>query len=372
MATQSGLGGTEAIELGLRDVPRREDPPAQQADALRPILDQALSLIADCVASCGDADVPLGMLQDSRMALSTAGSPAGLADLCLTALEAARQFLARNDATESARRRQMVELVTLVREAMTTLAGDASAFDTGLAASAERFDAMLRLDSLTQIKIQLTREVGELKRITEERQQSWTNTLTGFTNRIAELEVQLATTEHQATSDPLTGLANRGLFDRTLKELATSLGSHFVLALIDVDNFKHINDTHGHPMGDDVLNIVGTCLRSAFRSDDLIARHGGDEFAAILKDVSMFQAETRICGALDSMIANRPYSESGQQVAFTLSVGLAEFSAGDTTRSLLQRADEALYDAKRQGKNRVVKREQVYFRDLMKAAPRKK
>ncbi len=365
MATQSGLGGREAIELNLRDIsPPREDAPAQQADALRPILDQALALIADCAAAYGDADVPVGMIQDCRMALSSAGSPSSFATMCLTGLEACRQFLARHEATESARRRQMVELVTLVREAMTTLVGDTAAFDSGMQASAERFDGMLKLESLTQIKIQLTREVSEIKRLTVERQKSWNTTLSGFSNRINELEEQLAVSEQQATSDPLTGLANRGVFDRTLKELSGKIGSHFVLALLDVDDFKSINDTHGHPTGDEVLNLVATCLRSAFRNEDVVARHGGDEFAAVIKDMSLFQAESRVCGALDSMAANRPYSLEGDPIAFTMSVGLAEFSAGDTSRSVLQRADEALYEAKRGGKNRVIRREQVYFSSL--------
>jgi len=367
MATQSGLGGRDAIELNLRDIPRRDDAPAQQADALRPVLDQAFALIADCVAACGDADGPIGMIQDCRVALSSAGSPASLAELCVTGMEACRQFLARHDANESARRRQMVELVELVREAMATLVGDTATFDSGLAASAGRFDAMLKLESLTQIKILLTREVSEIKRLTEERQKSWSATLTGFSTRINELEVQLAASEEQATSDPLTGLANRGVFDRTLKELSTKLGSHFSLALIDVDDFKSVNDTHGHLMGDEVLNIVATCLRSAFRNEDVVSRHGGDEFAVLIKDMTLFHAETRICGALDSMNASRPYSEAGEIIPFTLSVGLAEFSAGDTARSVVQRADEALYDAKRQGKNRVVRREQLYLRSLMKA-----
>src|SRR5262245_30937428 len=114
MATQTAIGGHEAIELNLRDIDPKDtgSAPAQQADALRPVLDQALGLIADCVAACGDADGPIGMIQDCRASLSTAGSPNGLADLCLTAIEACRQFLARHDATESARKRQMVELVT--------------------------------------------------------------------------------------------------------------------------------------------------------------------------------------------------------------------------------------------------------------------
>jgi diguanylate cyclase (GGDEF)-like protein len=365
MATQGRFGG-ESIELNLRDAPRRGGAPSEQADALRPVLDQALGLIADCAAACGDADGPIGMIQDCRAALSAAGSPASLADRCVTALEACRQFIARSDATESARRRQMVELVELVRDAMTTLTGETAAFDAGLTASAARFDAVLALDNLTQIKVQLTREVGELKRLTEERQTAWTATLNGFSSRITQLEHQLADSEQQATSDPLTGLANRGVFDRTLKELAGKASSHFVLALADVDDFKNVNDTHGHLAGDEVLNLVATCLRSAFRNEDVVARHGGDEFAVLIKDMTLFQAETRMCGALDSIAANRPSSEAGAPIVFTLSVGLAEFSPGDTTRSILQRADEGLYEAKRSGKNRVVKREQAYLKEVLK------
>lgn len=364
MASQARFGGGEAIELNLRDMGRQDTPQPNPADQLRPVLDQAFALIADCVASCGDADVPIGMIQECRVGLMSSATPNSLIALCATGLEACRQILARHDATESARRRQMVELVELVREAMSTLAGDAETFDLGLSASAERFDAMLKLDSLTLIKIQLTREITELKRMTEERQKTWNATLAGFSNRITDLEAQLAESEVHASSDALTGLANRAVFDRSLKELAGKFGSHFVLGLIDVDSFKHVNDTFGHLAGDQVLISVACQLRSAFRSDDVVARHGGDEFAVLIKDVTMRQAETRMLTAIDALNANRPVTDDGQTIMFTMSAGLAEYSAGDTTRSVLQRADEALYDAKRQGKNRVVRREQAYLRDL--------
>jgi diguanylate cyclase (GGDEF)-like protein len=367
MASQARLGGGEAIELGLRDLaPAAETPstPVPPADQFRPLLDQAFSLIADCVAACGDADLAIGMIQECRASLMTAASPQSLIDRCATGLEACRQVLARHDATESARRRQMVELVELVREAMATVAGDQDVFDQSLSASASRFDALLRLDSLTLIKTQLRREIVELQRVTAERQRSWQATLTGFSTRIADLEEQLAESEQQAAADALTGLANRAVFDRTLKELAGRAGSNFSLALIDVDNFKTINDTWGHLAGDQVLIAVGQGLRSAFRAEDLVARHGGDEFAVIIKDVGMRQAETRMLSAIDALAANRPFTDAGETIVFSLSAGIAEFSAGDTTRSVIQRADAALYDAKRRGKNRVVRREQVYFRDL--------
>jgi diguanylate cyclase len=367
MASQARFGGGVAIELGLRDLaPVPDTAPTQinQADQLRPLLDQAFSLIADCVAACGDADLAIGMIQECRASLMTAASAPSLIERCATGLEACRQVLARHDATESARRRQMVELVELVREAMATVAGDRESFDQSLSASADRFDALLKLDSLTLIKTQLMREIGELKRVTEERQKSWQATLRGFSTRIAGLEEQLAESEQHAATDALTGLANRAVFDRTLKELAGTPGANFSLALIDVDNFKSINDTHGHLAGDQVLVAVAQGLRAAFRAEDIVARHGGDEFAVIIRDVSMRQAETRMLGAIDGLAAHRPCTDAGETLVFSLSAGIAEFSAGDTTRSILQRADAALYDAKRQGKNRVVRREQVYFRDL--------
>lgn len=364
MASHGLRGGGEAIELGLRDSGRREDAGIALADTLKPVLDQALSLIADCVAACGDANGPLGMIQECRAILGSAASPSSLIDICGTALEACRQILARNDATESARRRQMVELVELVREAMSALTGDHESFDGGLTASADRFDAMLQLESLTLIKIQLTREIAELRRMTEERQKSWSATLAKFASRITELEDQLAETEQQAASDPLTGLNNRAIFDKGLKDLASRFGSHFALALVDVDNFKHVNDTYGHLAGDQVLTCVANSLRAAFRSDDIVARHGGDEFAVLIKDVTMRQAETRMLTAIDNISFNRPDTDDGQPIMFTMSAGIAEYSAGDTTRSVLQRADEALYEAKRAGKNRVIRKEQAYLRDL--------
>lgn len=367
MATPARLEGRSAIALNLSGVMSfGDDARAEQAGALRPVLDQALALIADRVAACGDANGPIGMIQDCRSALSAADSPASLARLCLTGLEACRHFLARHEATESARQSQMVELVELVHEAMATLAGDTDAFDQGLTASAERFDAMLKLDNLTEIKTHLTREVDELKRATAARRESWNATLCGFSTRITELEEQLAERELQATADALTGLANRAGFDRALAALAVRPGSHFVLALVDVDDFKQVNDTLGHLAGDQVLIAVAASLRAAFRSDDLIARYGGDEFAVLNKDVTLYQAETRMCAALDGLTANRPMTDDGASIVFTVSVGLAEFSAGDTTRSIQQRADEALYDAKRHGKNRVVRHEPAYLRDLRK------
>ena len=362
MATQAHLGSRKAIRLNLREAqPFREDALAQPPDALRPALDQALALIADCVAACGETENPIGIIEDCRVALFSADSPVGL---CLTGLDACRQFLARHDAIGPERRHQMIELVELVREAMTALADDAEIFDHGLSASAARFDAMLKLDSLSDIKTQLAREVGELKRVTAARHESWDATLSGFSAKIADLETRLAESEQQATADPLTGLANRAAFDRTLNELTSEPGSRFVLALVDVDDFKSVNDTYGHLAGDQVLIAVAASMRTAFRGDDVIARHGGDEFAVLIKDATLYQAEHRVCAVLDSAVENRPMTDDGTSIVFTLSVGLAEFSAGDTTRSLQLRADKALYDAKRHGKNRVVHREPAYLRDL--------
>jgi diguanylate cyclase len=137
------------------------------------------------------------------------------------------------------------------------------------------------------------------------------------------------------------------------------------MALLDVDNFKNVNDTHGHAAGDKVLQFVARTLATSFRANDLVARIGGDEFAVLASGLTMRQAEQRMKATLEALsnptlTANRP--------AWTppLSCGLVEYSAGDTTESLFERADEALYSAKKTGKNCLVAKRRAIVPDYAK------
>jgi diguanylate cyclase (GGDEF)-like protein len=153
----------------------------------------------------------------------------------------------------------------------------------------------------------------------------------------------------QATHDALTGLANRALFNETLDSFTAS--EELISAiLIDLDNFKTVNDTLGHPVGDALLIEVSQRLRTAVRPDDLVARLGGDEFVVLLPRADASQASEVATRIVDSLAL--PVWLAGQDLAANASVGVAERHQGDQADDLLRHADLAMYTAKREGKSR--------------------
>jgi diguanylate cyclase (GGDEF)-like protein len=156
---------------------------------------------------------------------------------------------------------------------------------------------------------------------------------------------------HMATTDGLTGVANRATFDRTLfAELgrAARRREDASLLLLDIDHFKALNDEHGHQVGDQVLRLVGTALTAACREFDTAARYGGEEFAVLLPATSSDEA-VEVAERLRTSIAEMP---SGLDV--TVSVGVASFPLDATgPDGLVAAADHALYRSKRTGRNRV-------------------
>ena len=159
---------------------------------------------------------------------------------------------------------------------------------------------------------------------------------------------------HAATVDSLTGLLNRTYLDGRLHqefERAKRAGNPLAVVMADVDDFKTINDTHGHQIGDAVLQVAGSIIRSAVRVFDVCARYGGDEFAILMPSTE--QASAAACA---ERIRRRVSEYRGDPVApilptLTMSVGVAVIEPGDTSAELLLRADRALYQAKAAGKN---------------------
>lgn len=174
---------------------------------------------------------------------------------------------------------------------------------------------------------------------------------------IAERQRAEAQVRHQATHDMLTGLPNRALFHERLHEaIAQAPGRGFALAMLDIDGFKAVNDTHGHPVGDALLQAIAGRLRGHVRSGDTVARLGGDEFALILEDATELPLLLERCQQLCDMLA-LPYplpGPSGEVVArVSASIGIAPWRAATPSdEALIQVADRALYKAKRAGKNR--------------------
>jgi diguanylate cyclase (GGDEF)-like protein len=156
-----------------------------------------------------------------------------------------------------------------------------------------------------------------------------------------------------ATIDPLTGLCNRrGFFEQATEACARVVPPDGSLSaiILDVDNFKHINDSYGHEAGDEALR---TCAGAARLEEALTGRLGGDEFALLLEEKSLPQA-IEIAEDLRLRLAERPFDTGKDRLTLTWSVGVGEGRPGDTVDQILARADAALYNAKLGGRNRVV------------------
>lgn len=164
--------------------------------------------------------------------------------------------------------------------------------------------------------------------------------------------------ETKADTDLLTDLYNKMATERKIKEyIDENPNGNAVLFVLDIDNFKKINDTRGHAFGDEVLKAIGIRLQTAFRSSDIVGRTGGDEFMVFLKDISSEAVIRKEIGKLEDVFRN---FETGEYVKYsvTSSIGCALYSKdGKSFEELYKAADSALYMAKKRGKNQVARYE---------------
>jgi len=163
-----------------------------------------------------------------------------------------------------------------------------------------------------------------------------------------------------AITDELTGLYSPRYFRQAISKkhvLFEEYGEKMTLLMVDIDNFKRVNDTHGHPAGDAILKEVSRCILSAVRTDDLAFRYGGEEFAVILPATDP-DAGKAVAERMRALIEHYPFKADQHVLSITVSIGIAAWPASaETIKEIILQADKALYEAKHSGKNRVVVRE---------------
>ncbi|MDN7140900.1 GGDEF domain-containing protein [Pseudomonas sp. JQ170] len=196
----------------------------------------------------------------------------------------------------------------------------------------------------------------------DQREQEMASRLHGLAERVASMEQEaMGYREHleeqrqKALIDPLTGLPNRAAWSEQVdQEVAhwQEQGGHLLMAILDLDHFKRINDSYGHLAGDKVLKIVANVLRKRLRPRDFIARFGGEEFVMLVPQTTL-AAGCQLAEALRAAIEACPFHFKGERVTITLSIGISAFRSGERSDIVLKRADEALYRAKHLGRNRV-------------------
>ncbi len=192
----------------------------------------------------------------------------------------------------------------------------------------------------------------------EERNQELQRLLDESSDEVAELKANLEQVQAEALKDGLTGIANRRGLDEELRNRAIDAieeDSPLSLLMIDIDHFKNFNDRFGHLMGDQVLKLVAQSLVRSVKGRDYPARFGGEEFAVLLPGTPLSAASVvanQICQLIGSK--NVVKKATGEVLCkITVSIGVGEYDFGEPLDMLVRRADGALYEAKRSGRNRV-------------------
>lgn len=225
--------------------------------------------------------------------------------------------------------------------------------ETGVMRSLANVESAVGTGQLPQITAALNDTIGEIQSTFVEQKNAYEAQLQELNERMSSLRQDLISTREEMKRDSLTQAYNRGAFDTAITQCVNAyfvLRQPITLLMIDLDNFKQINDTRGHGAGDEVLRAVGESLaRSFIRKNDIIARYGGDEFAVILTDTPAENAANiieRFLKQVGSIVV--PYTKDE---FITCSIGYAEIAAEDTVEEFVNRADRALYKAKANGRN---------------------
>jgi len=217
---------------------------------------------------------------------------------------------------------------------------------------------VLGLDNLDEIMEKLTNLSARLKetiRKTKDELRKTRRDLKENVKLIERLKAELDRYKEMAIIDELTGVFNRrGIMELLKREVARSERFKLPLsiAMVDIDDFKKVNDTFGHVTGDKVLKAVATIMKSVIRKIDMIGRYGGEEFLVIFPNTPGDNAKIA-AEKLRREVESHKFKYKDREFKVTISVGVAEYKDGDTVETLIAKADEALYRAKEAGKNRV-------------------
>lgn len=231
-------------------------------------------------------------------------------------------------------------------------------YNRSILEQSRRLEEISRLDDIKRVKLALVKEVDQLRAAVREKEARDGAKIEHLAQQVDVLKEELQSARTESELDGLTGILNRRTFDRRLADMVSrnSVKSEdAALLMIDIDDFKRVNDQYGHLTGDSVLAAVVKRCRQSTRGEDVLARFGGEEFVILLPGASLRNGAKKARQICESIAGTRYVLEgmpSKQALAITVSVGVSALRKGDTATALIDRADRALYLAKTSGKNR--------------------
>jgi len=276
-----------------------------------------------------------------------------------------RRFVAQQKKYLEEREKELKDIIDLLVNAMVTLDTDNQKYNQRIFRQSEKIEQITRLDDIKRIKQALIQEIENIKQTVREKQDHDSKKLKSLSKKVSTLNHELKKAKVDSVTDELTRIHNRKAFDSYIKELIDQNAiaqTSFALLMVDVDDFKGVNDAYGHQTGDRVLLALANKCRNIIRNEDFMARYGGDEFIVVLPNASLQNASKKaqkFCEAIATTRYSLDDIKTGHTLSITVSIGVSAYRQGDTPATITDRADQALYVAKRIGKSRVASENEI-------------
>ena len=254
---------------------------------------------------------------------------------------------------------QMKDMLATFIERLAKITASSTSYQGTMARCADLLGKAHTLDEIAPVLQEVmsaTRAIALESRVTHDELEDLRQRTEAKRAEVARLQEELDRASAQARHDPLTGSLNRkGLDEAMEREIARTrrLDSSLCLALLDVDNFKALNDRLGHASGDAALVHLAQVTREVMRPQDLLARYGGEEFVLLLPDTTV-DSGVKAMMRLQRELTTRFFLQGSERVLITFSAGVAQLGSDEASSDVIRRADQAMYLAKRSGKNRVM------------------
>ena len=283
-----------------------------------------------------------------------------------------RRFIGRQNRYLAEREKELKDIIDLLAKAMVNLDTDNQQYHQRIYRQSEKIEQLTRLDDIKKLKQSLILEIENIRKTVRAKQDRDSKQLKNLSKQVSTLNLALRKARADSVTDGLTGVFNRKALDHHLADRVaqnTRTTAAFAVLMVDIDDFKAINDAYGHPTGDRVLLALAQKCQGLVRSDDFIARYGGEEFVIVLANASLVNA-TQKAQQICTQVWKTRYALNDNKdvhiISITVSIGVSIYRAGDTAESVIARADRALYLAKNSGKNRVASEAELICKDAAK------
>jgi diguanylate cyclase len=263
------------------------------------------------------------------------------------------------------RENEFKDIIDILTKAMVTLDTENQEYNQKILKQSEKIEEITLLDDIKKLKKALIQEIEHIRETVKEKQSHDNLKLELLSREVRNLNVQLEKARTESLTDGMTGIYNRKALDRHINELVeknTVSKAPFSLLMLDIDDFKKVNDFYGHQTGDRVILAIINKCRQSIRGEDFFARYGGEEFSIILPGASLKNAIKRAQYICKSIASTRYYLDDAPgtpTLSVTVSIGVSTLRKRDTTSSIIRRADKALCIAKHIGKNCVLSEKDV-------------